>query len=270
MMRASMALSNDMTRLLNKIERRLGLTPLLPSLPEYLSKSHWCDDVIMQDTIVTFSRFYPNTFKLVINDETCYKQKDEQGVVWYYIKDSVLEDCRLLGLKDIDFTDVTANNASLGTSSSVGAGYFYMPNTCPISTFESVVGLQMMADFNSLYNRSIYLDFKYPNKFAVKGIGNTNYDLMSFSVILLLEHKSLSTISPTMQEVFESLAICDVANFLYMNLRYYDNLNTAFVEIDLKLQELSSIADKRESVIEELKNAYVSTSNESIPYIFTI
>jgi hypothetical protein len=31
-----MAVANDMTLLLNKIERRLGLTPIVPNLPEYL------------------------------------------------------------------------------------------------------------------------------------------------------------------------------------------------------------------------------------------
>ena len=31
-------LANDMSALLTKIERRLGLTPLLPNLPDYCNK----------------------------------------------------------------------------------------------------------------------------------------------------------------------------------------------------------------------------------------
>ena len=263
-----MALSNDMTRLLNKIERRLGLTPLMSSLPDYLSKDKWCD-VIMQDTLVTFSRYFPYEFPLQITDETSDKKKEDDGIVWYYIKDSVLGSCKLLGMYDILWSDITARNQGLGSNTTYGS-YFYPAGMCPMATFESVVGLQMMADFNSLYNRGVYVDFRYPNKFAVKGLANTNYDLSTFVVTLLVEHQSLSTISPTKQEIFESLAICDVANFLYMNLRYYDNLNTAFVEIDLKLQELSGIADKRESVIEEIKNSYVSMSNDNMPAIWTV
>lgn len=264
----TMALSNDMTRLLNKIERRLGLTPLLPSLPEYLSKDKWCD-VIMQDTIVTFSRYMPYEFPLQVTDETCNKRKEEDGVIWYYIKNEILEGCKLLGVYDVEFSDITARNQGLGSNTTYGS-YFYPVGMCPGATFESVVGLQMMADFNSLYNRSIYIDFKYPNKFSVKGIANTNYDLSTFVVRLLVEHRSLSTISPTKMEIFEALAIADVAKFLYMNLRYYDNLNTAFVEIDLKLQELSSEADKRDSIIEKLENANVSMSNDNVPAIWTV
>ena len=270
MMRASMALSNDMTRLLNKIERRLGLTPLMPSLPEYLSKSHWCDDVIMQDTIVTFSRFFPYEFEFQVTDETCYKEKGEDGVIWYYIKDEVLGDSKLLGLYDLKFDDATMRNWGLGASTTYGTWYYPSGGGCPISTFETISALQMAADFNSLYNRALYIDFRYPNKFAIKGIANTNYDLKSFMIKMLIEHKSLSTISPTKMEIFESLAIADVAKFLYMNLRYYDNINTAFVEIDLKLSELQQEGDKRDAIIEELKNSYVSPSNDNIPYIFTV
>ena len=262
-----MALSNDMSRLLNKIERRLGLLPLLPHLPENLQKDKWAD-IIMEDTIVTFSRYFPYSFPLVISEETCDKRM-EDNVMWYYIKDEILDGCKLLGLKDIDWTDNTLNNASL-SAGALGGGLYLAGMACPISTFESVAALQMTADFASLYNRAIYIDFRYPNKFAIKGFGNTNFDLNRFKVILLVEHRSLSTISPTMQEIFEQLAICDIANFLYMNLRYYDNLNTAFVEIDLKLQELNSISDKRESVIEDIKNSYVSAASDTAPYIWSV
>ena len=78
-----MALSNDMTKLLDKIERRLGLIPLQPHLPENMQKSHW-SDIINQDSLVTFSRFFPNKFKLIINDDTVDKKK-ENNTMWYYI-----------------------------------------------------------------------------------------------------------------------------------------------------------------------------------------
>ena len=69
---------------------------------------------------------------------------------------------------------------------------------------------------------------------------------------------------------FENLAQADVANYLYMNLRYYDGFETAYVNIDLKLSELQDAANKRQDAIEELKNAYVSPSNTNIPYVWTV
>lgn len=263
-----MAVANDMTLLLNKIERRLGLTPIVPNLPENLKKEKWAD-VIKEDTMVTFSRYYPNELRMVISDETCEKKRDDSGVVWYYIKEEVLQGAKLLGIYDIDWQDHTTANSSLGATS-IGGGYYYPSFACPVETFNSVVMLQGMADMASLYNRGIFIDFQYPNRFALKGLGNTNYDLDKFVVKLLVQHESLITISPTKMETFEALAQADIANFLYMNLRYYDNLETTYLNIDLKLSELNDAANKREQIIEFLKDSYVNPSNDNSPIIFTV
>lgn len=261
-----MALANDMTLLVNKLAKRLKVLPLLPYLPDYLNKDAWVEH-IKTDTMVTFSRYYPNTFKMIINEETCNK-KMEENVMWYYIKDEILQGCKLLGVEDIDWTDTSAANSSLTNGST---GNYYYPGTpvCIEGTLDSILGLQMMADFASLYNRGITIDFKYPNKFCLKGLGNTNYDLSSFVVKLLVEHVSLNTISPTMMEIFEALAASDVAGLL-LNLKYVDGIETAYLNIDLKLSELEQIADKRDSIIDTIKEAYVSTSNDAIPYIWTV
>lgn len=263
-----MAVANDMTLLLNKIERRLGLTPLVPNLPDNLKKDKWAE-VITQDTMVTFSRYYPNEFRLVISDETCEKKRDESGTVWYYIRDEILQGAKLLGIMDIDWQDHTTANSSLGATS-IGGGYYYPNFACPVETFNSIVTLQANADMASLYNRGIFIDFQYPNRFALRGLGNTNYDLEKFVVKLLVQHESLITISPTKMETFEALAQADVANFLYMNLRYYDNLETTYLNIDLKLSELNDAANKRDNIIEKIQDSYVSTSNDNIPYIWTV
>ena len=265
--RSALNSRNSYTELIAKITRKLGLLPLIPHLPEFCNQDAWVD-IIQNDTMVTFSRFFPYRFKMVINSETCDKKMDNQKVMWYYIKDEVLQGAKLLGIMDIDWQDTSSNNSSLGASS-VG-NYFYPSYACPIATFESIAALQTAADFNSLYNRGIYIDFQYPNHFCLRGIGNTNYDLNSFTVILLVEHSSLATISPTKMETFEKLAMADIAGFLYQNLKYFDGLETAFLNLDLKLSELNDIANKRDQIVEELDNAHVSTSNDNIPYLFSV
>ena len=55
-----------------------------------------------------------------------------------------------------------------------------------------------------------------------------------------------------------------------MNLRYYDNLETIYVNIDIKLSELQEEASKRDQIIDDIKNAYVSPANDNIPYIWTV
>ena len=264
-----MPLANDMTLLLNKIERRLGLLPLEKHLPEYCQKDKWAE-VIMTDSIVTFSRYYPNKLKMVVNESTCYKKKDEQGLTWYFIKDEILQGNKLLGIYDIDWTNFSSANSSIGATSLGGGLYYPSGLGCPEATYDSVLALQGIADFASLYNRQIVIEFRDPNSFCIRGFANTNYDLNSFVVILLIEHRSLSTISATMGEIFESLAMADVATFLYQNLKYYDGLDTAYINIDLKLNELKEEADKRERIVEKIEQSYVSTSNSNVPYIWTV
>ena len=53
-----MAHANNMTTVLSKIERNLGLMPLVPHLPEKYGKDAWADTITSQ-TLDTFSRFFP-------------------------------------------------------------------------------------------------------------------------------------------------------------------------------------------------------------------
>ena len=138
------------------------------------------------------------------------------------------------------------------------------------STFDAFLSSQMSADVASLYNNNIYLEFTYPNKLSITRAGNIDVNLETFVVRLLVEHSNLATISPTKMEVFEALAQADIAKFLWMNLRYYDQLETIYVNIDLKLNELETEAGKRQDIIDDLKNSCVSASNDNIPYIMTV
>ena len=261
-----MSMANNMSDLINKIERRLGLLPLTPHLPKELGKEKWAE-IIKQDTLVTFSRYFPQRVRFVVNSETCHKVKENKKWV-YYIKDEYLGGAKLLGAMDIDWQDTSADNISVGQMAGYG---YYIPNYGGMeSTMNAYLSAQMSADIASLYNNNIYLEFDYPNKLSITRAGDVDVNLNSFVVNLLVEHASLATISPTKMETFEALAQADVANFLYMNLRYYDNLETIYINIDLKLNELEQQANRRQEVIDKIEQSYVSASNDNIPYIMTV
>jgi magnesium-transporting ATPase (P-type) len=148
---------------------------------------------------------------------------------------------------------------------------YYIPNYGGMeSTFEAFLAQQMSADIASLYNNQIYIDFEYPNKLKIMRAGNVDVNLASFVVDLLVEHSNLQTISPTKMETFESLAQADVARFLYMNLRYYDNLDTIYINIDLKLSELEQEGNKRDQIIDDMKNAYTLAASDTTPLIWSV
>ncbi len=76
---------NQMTKLLNKIERRLGLQVI--TLPEKINKDSW-HTVIEEDTIPEFSRYFPNKIVSII-DNTCHKD-DFILLIKIYPKDVLL------------------------------------------------------------------------------------------------------------------------------------------------------------------------------------
>ena len=57
--------TNKMNLLLNKIERRLGTKML--HLPDHLSKDVWAEEVIANETLDTFSRYFPNSMKIYLD-----------------------------------------------------------------------------------------------------------------------------------------------------------------------------------------------------------
>ena len=194
-----MALSNDMTRLLNKIERRLGTRQL--QLPKELSKPEWVN-VINEETLETFSRYFPHALKVEINEIATKK-----GEYWIIDEDKIGPGVKILGVKDIAW-DEPKNSAIFGAYGYGITDWYVQP-----MDLESIVGLQNAADNISMYNNGIYLDFEYPNKIALKSSFNIDVTKQwnSFYLWIFVKHINLQTIAPTKMEIFERLAIADVA-----------------------------------------------------------
>ena len=72
-----MAPMNKMSKLLDKIERRLGTKML--NLPEELSKDSWANEVIANETLDTFSRYFPNEMRVILD------RSMRVGKGWYII-----------------------------------------------------------------------------------------------------------------------------------------------------------------------------------------
>ena len=259
-----MAFANNMSNLLTKIENRLGTRPL--QLPKEIDKDTWAKKVIIPDTLVTFSRYLPRQIPYTINPKVTPISEDG----YYYIDEEELgEDITIIGVKDISWQDFTKDSLSSQLNAGLGVLDFF-------STYYSMadVGLaQMRADHMSLFNNGIYIDFIPPNKIQLSSatVKDVSVGLGKFTVLLFITHSpDLTTIMPTQMEIFERLAQADVATYLYRYLIHYDQLETVYTQIDLKLGELETEMGKREEVMNEIKEGYVSAANKNQPIILTI
>jgi hypothetical protein len=250
--------ANNISNLLNKIEMRLGTKPL--NLPADIAKDKWAD-VIRNDTLVTFSRYYPHKFKYLLGPED---KKDG----CYYLDEDKIGGLKILGLRDLSWEDFATDSLGVQESSGYGIYDFYGANydMADVSMF------QMRADHMSMFNRGIYPVFEPPNKIRLQSATAQDIGGISkFHVWIFVEHNpNLTTISPTQMETFEALAQADIAQFLYRYLKYYDQLQTVYATIDLKLQDLETEAGKRDEVINYIKESYVSASNANQPLMMTI
>lgn len=256
-----MAPNNRMSRLLNKIERRLGTKPL--NLPEELSKEIWATEVIENDTLDTFSRYFPNEMTVVLDKSM------RIGKGWYIIDKVVDDSIDILGVKDIDWPKLSQDALTQHEAQGYGI-YSVLPTDY---SYDDIAAIQMRADLTSIFINQIFVEFVPPNKIGLKSVYDTDVTkaFSSFPVTLFIKHASnLMTISPTMMETFEELATADVARFLYENLKYYDGLETVYANIDFKLSDLQDKASQRESIVEKLDESHVSAANKNQPLILCV
>lgn len=248
-----------MTTLFKKIERHFGL--LTFQLPEILGKDHW-DEIIIEETIPTFSRYFPYAIPVLV-DNRCEKDG------WYFIDKCLPAGTKILGVKDIDWE-------AYRVDPNLGEHYGMQFDTYDFVSreyaIEDVAFSQMSADFQSLFNLGIYIEWLPPNKIKLVSVnGSTVSRYRPFPIVIFIEHPAnLMTISPTMMETFEDLAHADIARFLYEQLKFYDNTDTVYANLDLKLDTLQGWVSKRDDIIRTLDEAHTTTANEFQSMIMTV
>lgn len=260
-------MANKMTDLLNKIERRTGLRAL--NLPDEINKDTWAKEVIAEDTIPTFSRFFPHMITVYLNRD--HTPMDREG--YYLLDPKMVDGADIIGIKDINFHKFrdTGCTAIPGMVSG-GLGFYDFATTVSEYTYDDVALLQGSADLNSIFNGQVFVDFQYPNRVKFRmAVGRQGIPFRIIPLDVFVNHPlNLMTISPTVMETFEKLAMADVCSYLYEYLKYYDDLETVFANSNLKLDTLSDKARMREEVVNELKDSYVSPTNKNQPIIYTI
>lgn len=241
---------NKMSDLCDKIERRLGTKPL--NLPKAICKDTW-PDVIEHDSIDTFSRYFPRRLKAILTKE-CKKDG------WYYLDKVIPSNIEILGVADLNWEDFAKD--TLGAAQCSGYGFYDVVAAGGLLGATDIMAMQTAADHASMYNNGIYIEVELPNRVRFKNVSGGVINIDNFPVDVLVKHSpNLMTISPTMMETFEKLAIADVASYLYEYLKYYDGVDTVFANVDFKIDSLSNRAQTRDDVVQELKDAYVSFSN---------
>lgn len=260
-------MANEMSKLLNKIERRTGLRAL--NLPDEINKDTWAKEVIAEETIPTFSRFFPHKITVYLDRERT--PQDREG--YYLLDPSLVDGAKILGIKDINFHAFRDTGATaIPGMVSGGLGFYDFATAVSEYTYDDIALLQGSADLNSIFNGQVFVEFEYPNRVRFRmAVGRQSIPFRIVPLDVFVEHPlNLMTISPTIMETFEALATADVCIYLYEYLKYYDDLETVFANSNLKLDTLQDKARSREDIVSRLQDSYVSPTNKNQPIIYTI
>ena len=253
---------NKMTDLVNKIERRLGTKPL--KLPEY-PKDTWPKEIIIPDSLTTFSRYFPHMVRIGVS--TKHKTKDG----YFLIDQDLVNGEEIIGVRDIAF-DIFGQDSTY-VQQAQGLGIYDYLTTSATYSLDDVLLLKARADMASIFNNQTYLEFKEPNMVKVTSV--TGGDLTSMMSVLpidvFIKHPSnLMTIPVTQMGVFENLATADVALTLNNYLRHFDNLETVFGTVNINIDSIADWAGRRDEIENQLKEGYVNPANKNQPIMFTV
>lgn len=257
-----MAFSNSMSNLINKVAHLLEVDFIEQFFPEEIKRDKWLD-IIRNISLVDFSKYVPNEVLYNVHTDTL----DSNG--YYYIDESFIPgNVKCIGVKDIAWNELQRESSVFGG----GMGYYGVYDTQCIYSFTDVMDVQMLADHNSLFSNTFYIEFKEPNKLRlINSTGNwIKYPAKMFPIHVYLSHaENLLTISPTKIELLEELSASDVAKFLYATLKYFDHFETSFGTIELKLELIEEYKNKREEIINKLKEGSVGPGG-NYPMFMTV
>lgn len=226
------------TDLMSKLKRRLGVSHM--SLP--VSDKEILD-CIYEDSVKTFSSFFPNYFTTKINVDRDLVPGTKNT---YFIRDSEVfgDEIDILGVVEVKSTTTMVDMSPY-----------------PL-TIQQMVGSQLLRDIDSFAQLPITFEFLSPDKIK---IDCEMYFVNEFYVELMLTHpKNLNTIPMGFYETFYRLCELDVKIFLYQILKHYDKIDTTFGQIDLKIDDWSDAMDRRETLIEDWRQKFINNAKRKI------
>lgn len=229
----------NINTLLKRIKKRLGIFYFkLPIDDQDLI------DVIHEDSLVTFSTYYP--YYLVLPFDTSERNKVPGSTYYnegYFINTNLLEkDMKILSVVDVNYS-----TNLYGVRDQLVFG---------VSDYMSTIAA---LNVEAVSNIPIVPRFQPPNKVYFDEPIRQYYK--DYSILLAVTHnKSLASIPPAYEDEFFKLALIDIKIFLYNNLKQFDQIDTTFGQISLKIDDWNNADDDRANLISKWDETYIASN----------
>lgn len=229
----------NLSRLLTYVKIKLGLTAI--ALP-FDNVDETLEQIITTVTLPTFSTYCPwyEIIRLNLKDDCQLLSKENNRAV--YLLPDVFNDRPIMFIRNIDYPD--DGISALGPWNGIPMSGM-LTNNVMIASANMNVANQLVPRLN--------FRFLPPRTVELYNIIHS-YDLRF--ELAFAHPDNLSTITPTMEESFKTLALMDIKEALYNVMKHYDNLSSAFGSIQLHLDDWSQAASERQQLLEQWDSTY--------------
>jgi len=199
-------------------------------------------DIAKDITLPVFSIYHPCRETMYVYTKELERIAKDELSQTYLLPD-------FKGRKLIEVIDVTYDDSSLS-----GLGYY--GGGMPLTT-GNLIQQSMLANAGAMMTSMIYpkMSFKYehPRKLVIYNAWSS----AKLKLDLAFEHdKSLASIPETARESFIKLLTIDVKENLYPTLKQYNQISSAYGNIDLKIDDWSNAESERQELINQWDDTY--------------
>lgn len=232
----------NLSKMMSSIKMDLGVYGM--ALP-FDNPDEVFKEVLELKTLPVFSQFYPYYFTLRVDTNELEVVEETYEYTTYELPD-VFGDREILFIrkKEEDYTDIVSS-------------YGYIDSARAINSLNwgDMMMAQAEANLASLALPATTFEFVGPNMIKI-------YDkasLYSNKIILqvALEHsKNLATIPKTCYNSFYTLLSLDIKMMLYNNLKHYNDIQTAYGNINLRIDDWANAESERQELIKTWEDTH--------------
>lgn len=243
----------DKSHLLKRLKMALGIYSI--KLP--VSDDELFQDVVVDTTLPVFSTYVPYEYNMLVD-------LNEIRIVDRYAVDdsSLISNC-------YEIPNIFPKQRCLGINNI--RPYIEYNGMMMTSSYETIDSYQVLATGQTLANLSSAMippqTFKFfpPNKFEI--YNQVLYNNKVYLDLIYTHSSELFTIPETARESFFKLALLDTKMYLWNTLKYYTTIQTAYGQLDLKVENWEQAESERNDLLSQWDENYHLDSVPAIWYI---
>lgn len=240
-----MATFHDKNHLLRMLKGQLGIY----SVPLPFSDDEFYKLVILDITLPEFSNLCPYIEKVIMDIQTDAVPDREDPVhidgdsttINTLLRIPPVRPNRILGVASVKPHNRLSN---LSMSSSFET----------LESYQDLAQAQEIANLSSLMIPPMTFEYKAPDK--VRLYNNHTYTSKLEVEVKYEHHPELFTIPDGQRSSFFKLALLDAKSWLFENLKHYNEFETAYGHISLKIDDWANASDQRADLLEKWEDTY--------------